>query len=249
MRERNAVIILVALLILIGAFFVYFLAFKSEFNFYKSEINLDGNTISEKLYFRPDKSYRTLYRDFVSAIQPYSSTENYEQQGVEEKITVSSIVCSIGQPYLKVFGKCYQPSGNGLQSANCRSNTEDNEVGCTFGDVYGFQKDENYELLISYKIQTPAIIRMNEKYYLKFVAYSGGRHPFLIIGKNLFVNNPDAIVNKFYFPPQRVEIYIPYSGPIENAVILNENQKDDSWKLLVLYALMSLAPALILFFV
>ncbi len=114
MRERNAIIILVGLLILIGISLVYFLAFKSEFNFYKSEISIDGNAITEKLSFKPDKPYHTLYRDFVSEIQPYKSAGNYQQQGVEEKITVRSITCSAGQAYLKIFGGCYQPSQNGL---------------------------------------------------------------------------------------------------------------------------------------
>lgn len=242
MKERTSIAIFVIVLLLIGFGAAYWSLFVTSFTFHQSEINAENTTIRETLSFKPDKPYHTLYRYFVSPIQ--ASSIQTGEQGRIEKINIHSVTCTAGEAYVKTnFGECFYKKNTEFQQSQCKPFTENNELGCTFGSELGFQKNQEYTVQSIYTIQAPAVIKIKENYYLKFVAYSSNKHPLLIKGKNFIINDDNIIAKSFYLPSQKVIIYIPYNGEINNATIIEENPVDFSFLLLLLYFVLGAFPA------
>ena len=68
MEEKGVVALLAAILVVMGLFSMCIFLFYADFNFYKSEINVNNTEITEKLFFTPDKDYHTLYRNFITSL-------------------------------------------------------------------------------------------------------------------------------------------------------------------------------------
>ena len=101
MKESRRIIILIIIFALGGLFIFFFASHSSKFNFYLSEMSSQGNVISEKIYFKPDKSYHTLFKSFVT---PIASSQTPDSASY---IKVSNVKCSSGTPYVRNYeGEC-----------------------------------------------------------------------------------------------------------------------------------------------
>lgn len=237
MKEKNIVLIVTLIFLILGLIALYSSLVYSKFNFYSSKITIDGKTVQEKLHYSPDKPYHTLFRNFYSKI--FLNSQDYRP---ENSIGINSVSCSQGTAYIMSDYDCYTFPG-GIES-NCLPYTEDNEYGCTFGDELGFQKGEEYSVEAEYEIHPENLFKINNKYYIKFIVYSKDNHKFLITGKN-FIIPSSAISRKYYFQKDDVIIYVPYDRTEGFNII---NQKDflfDTNYLLKFFALiLSIIPAL-----
>lgn len=81
---------------------------------------------------------------------------------------------------------------------DCPAYTEANEYGCTFGNVYGFYTGENYEIKAEYELYPENLFKINDRYYIKFIAYSANSHKLLIKGSNFII--PEEAISKILLP-------------------------------------------------
>jgi len=206
--ERAQISMLVLALLVAG--FAGLLIY-SGFSFDKSVLSFDGTTITEKLFMTPNSDYRNLYRYFNTPIDS-NLGEGY--------IKISDVECSFGNSYYKDYdGKLFTQSDTSLFSM-----TENNEYGCSLGDNYGYVHGSDYWMSSQYELYPSALFSDNGKKYIKFVAYSSGKHPLLIKGENFIV--PDGVIARdVYLPSEDVVIYVPYSVqdsvPVLSAVSFN----------------------------
>ena len=185
-----------------------------DFNFNKVELTINGEQVIEKLYFDTNKEYHTLYRNFESELKdqkiPQSNT-----------IFIKEVDCVAGTPYYRTNWGCH--NNNPLEPGDCLPYTELNEYGCTFGNVYGFERNTNYWISSLYYLQQENLIKIKENYYIKFVAYAKNNHYELIRDKSLTIND-NAITKKKYSPKEKVIIYLPYEGDKEGYNIITQKR-------------------------
>lgn len=244
MREITIISIITLLLLLGGIISVQFSSTSiasSKFNFYKSEITINDTQITEKLYYQPDKSYHTLFRNFVDPV--FESGYEYSVNSV----LISSVLCSAGTPYFKTaYGECFQDNIR----VNCLDYTENNEYGCTFGSQYGFFKNNQYTITSNYKINPENIFVINGNNYIKFVVYSPNNH-YRLTKNDFLVFSEKYIVKKdIYSTNENVIIYIPYEKSTEGKQLFyrNEFEFDKTNKQNWTIYLISFIPAFIFFF-
>jgi len=240
MQEKTKAIVISIILILLGLSF-YLVDKKSySFNFYQSELSINGSQIQETLSYQPDQLYHTLYRNFQSKVQN-------QQTPFSDTITMKEVVCSEGTPYFYTdYLNCYV--NNTLET--CLAYTKPNEYGCSFSYDYGFYPKNQYQIEASYVIQPINIIKIKENYYLKFIAYGRNNHPKLTVGKNLIITG-EVITTKSYAPDEEVIIYIPHKGDINGfKIISQEGFYFDNRKLIhFVQILLSLIPGIAFFLV
>ncbi len=237
MKETTIVAIVCGILLIAGGVLVYYSTFNASFNFYKSELVIDGNNVSETLFFKPNKDYHTLFRNFVSPIVTGGTATG-------DSIEVINVKCAQGTPYARSYYDCRYFDGSSKSA--CLDYTENNEYGCSFGSDIGFYKGNDYQIKAEYLLSESNIFVVNGKNYIKFVAYSPNNHVYLKTGENLIING-DAVSAKSYLPKANVVIYIPYTGSIteKNIVQLTEFEFDRSPY--ALWILMAILPSLLFF--
>lgn len=232
--------IIISLILLIAGGFVYYLETSySQFNFYESDLAINGSNVKEMLHYLTDEDYHTLYRNFQSYI-------NAPNQIISNSVSITNVNCSAGTSYYNTVSSCY--NDNSLIPSSCLPYTEPNEYGCTFGDIYGFNKGKNYWISAEYTVHPENLFKIKNDYYIKFVVYGENRHPKLITGENFMVQN--TITDKEYFPDEQVIIYLPYSGNMSKFNIINQQDfefDDKTWRH-VSILLLSLFPGIIFFF-
>ncbi|MFA6974234.1 MAG: hypothetical protein WC238_05915 [Parcubacteria group bacterium] len=240
MSELKIVLIITLILLTIGSGVYYLQLNYSEFNFYQSELTINQENITEKLNYYTNKPYHTLYRDFQSPIkEPWSTDLN--------TIEIENVQCQQGTAYFKTFSNnCYV--SNSITPSSCLPYTERNEYGCSFGNDYGFSKGKNYWIESNYQLHPKDIIKINNNYYIKFIAYNENNHKRLVAGKNLIVNG-EAITAKSYSPDEMVIVYIPYNGNTSKFSIITQNDFEFDNKSLkhFLMLLLCLLPGIIFF--
>jgi len=235
------VVLIITIILLLGGIALLYFEKSSNFNFYSSKISVNGAGVQEELHYKPNKEYHTLYRNFVSEVywgdSSYISSKNY--------MLFSNIQCSSGNSYLRDYnGRCY----NSTDKFNCLPYTEQNEYGCTFGDVLGFSKGKEYTINAEYVIHPENLFKINNNYYIKFVAYSPDNH--IKLTEENFVVEGNAIRDEKYFPNQNVIIYIPYTGDRTGFnIIEKENFEFDSDFGSILKSLLVFFPGIIFFLV
>ena len=241
MRERSWVIIITVFFILVGLVSSTLGAFfYSDFNFYRAEISINGNNIEEKLYFEPDKSYHTLYRNFENPLfLRESNLPNY--------ILIKSVNCQTGAPY------AYSSDGKIFSMSNLtvsKAYIEPGEYGCTFGIPHGFFKGNTYWIQASYELKPENLFKIDDEYYVKFVVYSPSNHKLLIKDDNFLILG-EAITKDFFLPSENVIIYIPYQGDISlfNVIEKDSFEYDSGIFYLFVLFLVSIIPGLLFFFI
>src|SRR3989344_4281189 len=243
MKESKTIIIITILFLVLGSIALYFSIFSTKFNFYKSELTINELEINEKLSYRPDQNYHTLYRNFNIKETPTTISPSKTPNG----ITVSKVNCEDGTPYLNNFANyCYL--FDPIKKASCLPYTESNEYGCTFGNEKGFEKGKDYEISSNYILNPSNLFKINNKYYIKFIAYSKNQHKTLTKGKNLIINK-NAITKTIYLPMDDVIIYIPYTkDDIKNYNIVYQSDFlfDTNYLKKLLLFLLAFSPAIFL---
>ena len=237
MKEKNIVLIIMLVLTLVSVLILFLSLFNTNFNFYKTELTINGNEIRETLYFKPDKDYHTLYRDFSTSI---------EVSGKPAEISINDVACESGTPYANSYTQCI--SFPEKTATNCFPFTEKNELGCTFGNTLGFKEDGNYYLKSEYILNPNKLIDINGKRYIKFVAYSKNRHPLLIKNKN-FIISDEAITKNYFLPNENVIIYIPFSLESKSAIYQNSFSYDGNFLSLIFIIILSFLPPCVFYFV
>ncbi len=212
MKERTAVAIITLIFLASGIAAAYLSLSSAPFNFYKSEISVNNNLVSEKLYFSPDIDYHTLFRSFKSYIA------NPNQQ-IPNSISIEELACSAGAPYYRTVSKCYNESL--LEFKTCFANTEQNEYGCSFGSNIGFYQGNIYWISSKYTLNPENLFRIKGTDYIKFIAYGEDLHKTLRTGSNLIISG-GAITDKKYFPDEQVIIYLPYEGDSSKFNVINK---------------------------
>jgi hypothetical protein len=242
MKEPTVILILVLVFAVFGTGVACFSVLYSDFNFYKAEITANGKTITENLYFQPDKDYHTLYRNFVDE----ATTKNIT---IINSIKIKDVQCEQGTAYFR--GKdssCTLFSNGNSENGLCPSYTEDNEYGCTFGNALGFKEKGNYFVQSVFELNSANLFKINGKNYIKFIAYSSDRHVFL--KEDNFKTSSEIVRKDNYLPGEQVILYIPYTGSEEGFnVIQKENfEFDGSLFKMIIIALFALFPSIIIFF-
>jgi len=263
MKEKNLAIIITIIILISGIIigiitstaYVAILSGNSistynEFNFDKSELNINGTHIKETLNFKTDKKYHTLFRNFESTL---TSKDNPKTNSV----SIESVECVLGTPYFRISGDCYS-SPDFTKKVSCPDNTENNEYGCTFGDIYGFEKNKDYQISSEFTLIPDNLFKINGEYYVKFIAYGRNAHKSLTLNNNLFITG-DAIYTTKYLSNEYAIIYIPYKGDLANYKIIEkpnfeydskENKKLSGLTIILLIIgimLMHLLPAVLFF--
>jgi hypothetical protein len=212
-EERNAIILLSLVMIALASLFAYFAGggIATVFNFHSSNLTLNGMAVVETLHFTPDGPYHTLFRSFASEIAGSGNNT----------VSIQSVSCSAGTPYYNAHDGTCLAFQNNQTTAECLPNTENNEYGCTFGDIRGFNEGIDYSVGATYILNPANLFLINGTHYIKFVAYSANDHPYLKLGENFFVNGGTAADE--YGPNQDVVIYVPYSGSIQGFNIITQN--------------------------
>ncbi|NYZ79692.1 hypothetical protein H0N95_00405, partial [Candidatus Micrarchaeota archaeon] len=223
MNEQKQVLIIVGLLLALGLASIYLSwlfesrGVASDFTFYKSEIAVNGNIINEKLYYSPNEGYRDLFRNFISPVVPSGSPGS-------NAIVISDVECQQGDAYY--YGK-YGAFCTFSGTVDCDKTqlqyfdfVEPNEYGCTKKGITKsetfFYPGNNYWIQATYNFIPENLFESNGSYYLKFVAYSPGRHPAMVRGENLIVTGNVLMKNEFS-ANENVVLYLPvdkndYSG-------------------------------------
>jgi uncharacterized membrane protein len=247
MKERTQLGILIIILLALGLAFAYFTIIYSSFTFYKSELNINGNIIEEKLYYNPNKPYHTLYRNFET---PVTSSDN----PLPNHIQITDVTCSQGiQYYDDNIGRQYQlttVAADANKNVDILAYTDRNEYGCGFGNTLGFSKGEEYIVSAIYQLNPDTLIEYEGKHYIKFVTYSGSKHPVLY-SKTLKVNG-EAIYAKYVASSSEFLIYIPYEpNDIQKYNILHETKLKTHNNMLtfIIFIFMALFPSIICFIV
>ncbi|MEI6058646.1 MAG: DUF2207 domain-containing protein, partial [archaeon] len=238
MEEYKIVLIITAILLACGIISAQFSDFESSgFNFFKSEISINGTRISETLYFKPDQQYHTLFRNFIDPITT--------QKDLENSIKINSLSCSQGEAYVRTQdGVCYNSN---IENTNCLMYTENNEYGCTFGDKYGFLENKIYTIKAEYEINPSNLFTVNGKTYIKFVVYSPNNHKDINSENFIISSNLDIVKKSKYSPSENVIIYIPYKSENKNTLTIPEFQFDPQKNNYIIYFL-TFIPALVFFF-
>jgi len=236
MREKSKIIILSTILVLVGLGIYFLESNQTKFNFNKSELKIDGEKITENISFSPDKSYHTLYRNFLNPIV----TKNYV---IKNSIEIINVECSSGTPYFNTQKDCFSSEDV------CLSYTELNEYGCNAGYNYGFFKNNEYSIKVDYLLHPENIFKIQGKYYIKFIAYSENNHVNLKIGKNLLITGEGIVTAKRYTKDEEVIIYIPYSKQVEDFNIIEQTNFEFENKSLLhlIILLFSIFPGIIFF--
>ncbi|MFA5258779.1 MAG: hypothetical protein WC402_01780 [Candidatus Pacearchaeota archaeon] len=227
MKEKNLAIIITIIILISGIIigiitstaYVAILSGNSistynEFNFYKSELEINGTHIKETLNFETDKSYHTLFRNFESTVTVKDNPKT-------NSVSIESVECALGTPYFRISGDCYS-SPDFTKKVSCPDNTENNEYGCTFGNIYGFNKEKNYQISSDFTLSPDNLFKINGEYYVKFIAYGRNSHKSLIINNNLFVTG-DAVYTTKYLSNEYTIIYIPYKEDITSYNIIEKS--------------------------
>jgi uncharacterized membrane protein len=240
MREKSAVIIISLILLAIGIIAFFIINVSSGFNFNKSELQISKNQISERLHYATNKPYHTLYRTFKSPIT-INGIKYDPSKSMDGFIQINSVSCNSGTPYATINHNCYFfPEKK--QQTNCPY-TEPNEYGCTFGNVYGFSKSRDYIIESNYELKPNNLFKINNKYYIKFVAYSKNNHRLLIRDKSLIIKG-EVISKKYYLKNSNVIVYIPYDGDIAGFNIINAKKFDFDSSNILLSLLIFASPAI-----
>ncbi len=226
MKERNLAILITLILIIMGLFIGLITSFLvlfitsgnidtsyNEFNFYKSELDINGTYIKETLYYQTDKPYHTLFRNFQSKITAKNSF-------VKNSISIDSVECQEGSAYFRISNNCYQKP-DFTKPMDCPLYTEDNEYGCTFGNNYGFEQGKEYQISSEFTLAPDNLFKINGKYYIKFIAYGRNNHKPLTLNDNLVIKG-DAIYTNEYISKEYVIIYIPYNSDIKGFNIIEK---------------------------
>lgn len=240
MKEKRSITILFIIFLVVGLSIFFFSVSYTEFNFYKSEITVQGKTITETLYYKPDKPYHTLYRNFASPV--FSTIPSFKKNNY---LKVSNVECSAGEAYVRDYsGRCTYYNQN--NKTTCMLYTENNEYGCGFGDTYGFQKGNQYTITATYEIFPENIFIIDGKKYIKFIAYSENKH--IKLNENNFIVNGEVVMIDSYASKADVIIYLPYEQDIPNAekVVQKRFRFDKSKDKGILFLIFSLLPSLIL---
>ncbi|HPD81748.1 MAG TPA: DUF2207 domain-containing protein [Candidatus Pacearchaeota archaeon] len=233
--ELPVVLIITFLLLLGGALFLFSQP-DSKFNFYSSKIVVDGQNIQEELHYNPDKDYHTLYRNFESEIYSINKSDIYSKN----YFLIKGVKCSHGNYYFKDYYGNFYPENYPY--------TENNEYGCTFGDVLGFSKGNDYIINAEYEIHPENLFKINNNYYIKFVAYSPGNH-IMLTNENFEVYG-EVVKDEKYFENQNVILYIPYFGETSsfNIIELKDFDFDSDFKYKIKY-LLFFFPGILFFLV
>jgi uncharacterized membrane protein len=239
MKEKKVITILFVIFLVAGLGIFFFSDSYNEFNFYESEITINGKQVTEKLYFKTDKPYHTLFRNFESPVIAKGESKtpiNYME--------VSNVECSEGEAYVRdSYGKCtyYRDNDNPIY---CMPYTENKEYGCGFGNTYGFSSQREYWIESTYEIYPENIFIINGNKYIKFIAYSRDNHKEL--GKSNFKVNGNVIKKDKYSSRGDVIIYIPYDQEIQsvNTVYQKDFEFDKRGSKGILLLLLCLFPCL-----
>jgi len=258
MKESKAVTIITVFFIILGLISTYFSFFSTKFSFYKTELIINNDKIQEKLFYKPNKDYHILFRNFYTPISVTSGKVIYDDRTMkyldnlkqQDNIFISKITCSDGKAYMRdstLYSQtnCYQPPAT--SRFNCPAYAELNEYGCTFGYETGFKKGQEYKIFSIYFLQPKNLFKINEKYYIKFIAYSKNNHKLLIKNRNLIING-DAITRRYYMPNSDVIIYIPYteSDTKNYSIIYQTNfEFDDNLIQMLFIIILSFIPTIL----
>ena len=185
----------------------------NKFNFYKSQLEINGTQVKETLNYLTDQHYHTLFRNFQSTITS-------KNMNAINSIIINSVDCEHGTPYFMVNNYCYEKPDFTTQ-LTCPAYTENNEYGCTFGDYYGFNQGQDYWISSDYTINPENLFNINGKYYVKFIAYGVNDHYPLTVGNNLNIIG-DAVFKNIYPSNEYVIIYIPYNGDVSKYNIIDK---------------------------
>ena len=240
MKERGKIAIVIAIFVIMGAATVSLSLLYGKFNFYKSELTINGMNISEKLFYKPNKDYHTLYRNFESPLS-LSVVNNFDNY-----VIINNVKCQEGQAYMQ---DSYMDTFKFPEKAKIDlAYTKENEYGCGFGNELGFKKGSNYWIEAEYELKPKNIFKIKDSYYIKFNAYSKNRHNFLVKGSNFIVNG-NAEIKKYFSALNPVVIYIPYDGDISGFNIIEEGNFKFRSNILYLLILIifALSPAILVF--
>jgi len=220
--------------------------FYTRFNFYQTELRVDGVNVKETLHYNPNKDYHTLFRNFESPVTVSESLNYY----LSEYVQIRNVVCNNGRAYFReIQGLCYSFENEkvDLNPISCLGYTEANEYGCGFGYELGFKTGEDYSISAEYILHPSTIFDISGGYYVKFVAYSSNNHGYLVKNKNLNIEGDVKYKNR-YFVNNDVIIYIPYNGDITNKRVekLDDFKYDNSF---YLYILILILPTLFSFLI
>ncbi len=243
MKEPTIILLLIITFSLLGIGVSYYSIMHSDFNFYKSEIDVNGNLVSEKIYFQPDQSYHTLYRNFFNEISSYNSSG-------KNTINMRDVKCSEGIAYSREKNSVCTIFSNQKQEINsCPIYTKDNEYGCTFGEQIEFQKGKDYFIQSTYNLNPENLFKINGKDYIKFIAYSSDKH--VLLNEGNFQVNKKVIKKNFYLPRDQVILYVPYTGNETgfNVITKNSFEFDNSALEILLAILFVFLPGLSIFLI
>jgi uncharacterized membrane protein len=257
MKERSITIIITVILVILGIIIglitsgVYIIILSgtgltpyTQFNFYKSELNINGTHIRETLNFQTNQPYHTLFRNFQSTI---TTKDNLN---IANSISINSVDCQNGDPYFRVGNYCYY-NEDFTKPNECVPYTESNEYGCTYVNLtefnglktktnkecanpqggilesctynhYIFNQGQNYQISSNFTLNPDNLFYINGKYYIKFIAYGRNSHTSLTLNNNLFISG-DAVYTTNYPSNKYTIIYIPYSENISRYSIINQN--------------------------
>jgi uncharacterized membrane protein len=242
MKESTIIFFLVVVFSLFGLGVIYASLIYSGFNFYKSEISVNGAIITEKIYFNPNQPYHTLYRDFFSEA-------TIDNSNIKNSIKMEDVKCSEGEAYFRELNSCALFSNQIKETKPCPSYTENNEYGCTFGNELGFQRKGDYWIESTYKLNPENLFQINGKNYIKFVVYSSDKHVFL--SENNFKVDSEIVKKSFYLPKEQVILYIPYNADETGFNILTKSsfEFDDSTFRIIFTAFFAFLPVILIFFI
>jgi len=210
---------------------------KNIFSFYRSEMNVNGDLITEKLSFNPDTSYHTLFRNFVSDLGIDNSSD----------IILLNVSCSSGQAYF-VGSSNISLFDDGFIRSEDIPYTENNEYGCTFGNEKGFEKGKNYFISAEYKLNPMNVVVKEDKKYIKFVVYSSKNHNALNVGDN-FILSGDYFLDKDSFSySEDVVLYLPVLENSTIPVFVEKKTSQNNFLFFIICFLPSVLFSLIWFF-
>lgn len=240
MREKRFALIITILLLITFPLTIIISTFLTDFTFDKSTLTISEEKIIEYLEYKPNKDFHTLYRNFNSIVSYNTNKVN--------TIIPEKVLCSEGTAYFYTSDEnCYYYE-NTITNSDCLPYTEPNEYGCTFGNIYGFNKGSKYTIKAEYSLNPRNLFQINNKNYIKFVAYSKKNHP--ILSKSSFIINGEHEKKDFYFPNENAIIYIPYTKDPENKTVirLDDFEYDNKNSMLFILLLISFIPAAIFYF-
>lgn len=237
MKESQIIIILTIVLLICGGVFFYLNTFVFQsFTFESAELSANGNKITEKLDYTPNKDYHTLYRDFITIVSDDSFI-------AEDHIKIDNVICSVGIPYYRDYLNHFYST----ETQEVLYYTEKNEYGCSFGNDIGFYKNKDYNIAAIFTLKPTTLTEYKGKHYIKFFAYSANRHTLLIKGKNFKVSD-NIVANDLILPQSNVIVFVEYEPEeLSNYSIIKVDSLNtgNDWPKLILKILIYILPALI----